>query len=119
MHHAVDAVIIACATDKIRRRVEMHEVAKAQSKSEIIQFQIPVWDPETGEVLRMATFEMSQEDYRASNKEWDIFEKHRFFTERLIAAGVARKIAEQDAYNIEHAISAESFQKLKKALDDG
>lgn len=78
LHHAVDAVIIACATDKIRRRVEMHEVAKAQSKSEIIQFQIPVWDPETGEVLRMATFEMSQEDYRASNKEWDIFEKHRF-----------------------------------------
>mgnify|MGYP002581286617 CR=1 FL=1 len=48
-----------------------------------------------------------------------IFEKHRFFTERLIAAGVAPKIAEQDACNIEHAISAESFQKLKKALDDG
>ena len=37
-----------------------------------------------------------------------IFEKHRFFTERLIAAGVAPKIAEQDACNIEHAISAES-----------
>ena len=48
-----------------------------------------------------------------------IYEKHRFFTERLIAAGVARKIAEQDAYNIEHAIRAESFQKLKKAFDDG
>ena len=48
-----------------------------------------------------------------------IYEKHRFFTERLIAAGVAPKIAEQDACNIEHAISAESFQKLKKALDDG
>ena len=48
-----------------------------------------------------------------------IYEKHRFFTERLIAAGVDPIIAEQDACSIEHAISAESFQKLKKALDDG
>ena len=48
-----------------------------------------------------------------------IYEKHRFFTEQLIAAGVDPKIAEQDACGIEHAISAESFQKLKEALDDG
>ena len=44
-----------------------------------------------------------------------IYEKHRFFTERLIAAGVDPKIAEHDACSIEHAISAESFQKLKEA----
>ena len=48
-----------------------------------------------------------------------IYEKHRFFTERLIAAGVDPQIAEQDACSIEHAVSAESFQKLKKAFDDG
>ncbi|BDF57338.1 DtxR family transcriptional regulator [Christensenellaceae bacterium] len=48
-----------------------------------------------------------------------IYEKHRFFTEQLIAAGVDPKIAEQDACGIEHAISAESFQKLKKTFDDG
>ena len=48
-----------------------------------------------------------------------IYEKHRFFTERLIAAGVDPKIAEHDACSIEHAIRAESFQKLKEALDDG
>ena len=48
-----------------------------------------------------------------------IYEKHRFFTERLIAAGVDPATAEQDACGIEHAISAEAFQKLKKALDDG
>ena len=48
-----------------------------------------------------------------------IYEKHRFFTERLIAAGVGPETAEHDACNIEHAISAESFQKLKKAFDDG
>ena len=48
-----------------------------------------------------------------------IYEKHRFFTERLIAAGVDPKTAEQDACGIEHVISAESFQKLKKVFDDG
>ena len=45
-----------------------------------------------------------------------IYEKHRFFTERLIAAGVDPKTAEQDACGIEHVISSESFQKLKKVL---
>ena len=48
-----------------------------------------------------------------------IYEKHRFFTEQLIAAGVGRATEEHDACHIEHAISAESFQTLKKAFDDG
>ena len=47
-----------------------------------------------------------------------IYEKHRFFTEQLIAVGVDPKTAEQDACSIEHAISAESFQKLKHALEN-
>src|SRR5699024_6093514 len=47
-----------------------------------------------------------------------IYEKHRFFTERLIAAGVDPKTAEADACRIEHVISDESFQKLKKQLED-
>ena len=34
-----------------------------------------------------------------------IFEKHRFFTDRLIAAGVDRETAEQDACRMEHVIS--------------
>ena len=42
-----------------------------------------------------------------------IYEKHRFFTERLIAAGVDPKTAEADACRIEHVISDESFQRLK------
>ena len=45
-----------------------------------------------------------------------IYEKHRFFTERLIAAGVDPKIAEKDACSIEHAIGAGAFQKLKDFL---
>ena len=47
-----------------------------------------------------------------------IYERHRFFTKRLIAAGVDPKTAEKDACRLEHAISEESFQKLKDALED-
>ena len=47
-----------------------------------------------------------------------IYEKHRFFTERLIAAGVDPKIAEADACRIEHVISEESFQRLKKSTQE-
>ena len=44
-----------------------------------------------------------------------IYEKHRFFTERLIAAGVDPKTAEADACRIEHVISDESCERLKPA----
>ena len=44
-----------------------------------------------------------------------IYEKHRFFTEHLIAAGVDPETAEADACRIEHVISDESFQCLKSA----
>ena len=47
-----------------------------------------------------------------------IYEKHLFFTERLIAAGVDPKTAEQDACRIEHVISEESFQRLKKSTQE-
>ena len=42
-----------------------------------------------------------------------IYEKHRFFTDRLIAAGVDPETAERDACRIEHVISDESFRRLK------
>ena len=42
-----------------------------------------------------------------------IYEKHRFFTEQLIAAGVDPETAERDACRIEHVISDESFRRLK------
>ena len=42
-----------------------------------------------------------------------IHEKHRFFTERLIEAGVDPETAERDACRIEHVISDESFRRLK------
>ena len=42
-----------------------------------------------------------------------IYEKHRFFTDRLIEAGVDPVTAEKDACRMEHVISDESFQRLK------
>ena len=44
-----------------------------------------------------------------------IYERHLFFMEQLIAAGVDPKTAEADACRIEHIISDESFVRLKEA----
>ena len=44
-----------------------------------------------------------------------IYEKHRFFTDRLIKAGVDPVTAEKDACRMEHVISQESFEHLKNA----
>lgn len=46
-----------------------------------------------------------------------IYERHLFFTEQLMAAGVDRETAEQDACRIEHAISESSFRQLKIAAE--
>ena len=43
-----------------------------------------------------------------------IYERHRFFTDRLIEAGVDPKTAEADACRIEHVISDETFHRLKE-----
>ena len=44
-----------------------------------------------------------------------IYEKHRFFTDRLIEAGVDPETAERDACRMEHVISQESFEHLRDA----
>lgn len=46
------------------------------------------------------------------------YEKHCFFTHLLIDAGVEPKTAEQDACRMEHAISDNSFQKMKEGLQN-
>ena len=43
-----------------------------------------------------------------------IYERHRFFTDCLIDAGVDPKTAEADACRIEHVISDETFRRLKE-----
>ena len=46
-----------------------------------------------------------------------IYERHLFFMEQLIAAGVDPKTAEADACRIEHIISDESFDRLKEVAE--
>lgn len=46
-----------------------------------------------------------------------IYERHQFFTEQLVAVGVDRETAERDSCRIEHAISEETFQKLKASVE--
>lgn len=42
-----------------------------------------------------------------------IYERHCFFTQQLMAAGVDPKTAEADACRMEHNISIEAFEKLR------
>ena len=46
-----------------------------------------------------------------------IYEKHRFFTDRLIEAGVDPETAERDACRMEHVISQKSFEHLRDAYN--
>ena len=43
-----------------------------------------------------------------------IYDRHQFYTAHLVGLGVDPEQAEQDACKIEHVISEESYQKLKK-----
>ena len=43
-----------------------------------------------------------------------IYERHKFFKEQLISAGVSPNIAETEACRIEHCISDESFLKINQ-----
>ena len=45
------------------------------------------------------------------------YERHCFFTRRLMMVGVDEKTAQEDACRLEHAISEKSFRKLKEALE--
>lgn len=45
-----------------------------------------------------------------------IYERHCFFKNQLVMVGIDPEIAEQEACQIEHIISEETFQKIKKHL---
>ena len=47
-----------------------------------------------------------------------IYERHTVLTELLVKLGVSREIAAEDACKLEHAISDESFEALKKFVAD-
>lgn len=45
-----------------------------------------------------------------------IYERHKILTEVLISIGVSSQVASDDACKIEHHISDESFEAIKKAF---
>jgi len=48
-----------------------------------------------------------------------IYERHLFLTEWLVRLGVSPETAEEDACKIEHNISEETFQCLKRHAEGG
>ena len=47
-----------------------------------------------------------------------MYERHMFLSDWLVGLGVDKKTAVEDACRIEHVISAESFEALKKYASD-
>ena len=45
-----------------------------------------------------------------------VYERHEWFTKWLISLGVDEAIASEDACKMEHIISKESFEAIKKAI---
>jgi len=68
-------------------------------------------------ILRDGGFLTMDEDHFLHLVAEKIYERHCFFTEQLIAAGVDPRTAEADACRIEHIISDESFSRLKEAAE--
>jgi Mn-dependent DtxR family transcriptional regulator len=50
------------------------------------------------------------------SKAEELYERHTILTEMLLSLGVDREIAVDDACKIEHVISAESFEAIKKHI---
>lgn len=46
-----------------------------------------------------------------------IYERHRILKEYLVSLGVDEAIASEDACRIEHVISQQTFEKIKKQVD--
>lgn len=47
-----------------------------------------------------------------------IFERHTVLTEMLVSLGVDRKIADEDACRMEHVISEETFNAMKRHIKE-
>ncbi len=45
-----------------------------------------------------------------------VYERHLWFTDWLVSLGVDEEIASEDACRMEHALSEESFEAIKKSI---
>ncbi len=54
---------------------------------------------------------------KGKKKAEDVYEKHRVFTEVFMHMGADRELAEENACRVEHVISDDLFEILKKYLE--
>ena len=68
--------------------------------------------------FKKSSVSIAMKNLRESGKEIAemIYERHQLLTSWLIRLGVDPKVAEEDACRIEHDISKESFNAIKKAI---
>lgn len=57
--------------------------------------------------------ELTPEGYAIAS---NVYERHRWFTEWLISLGVDEELAVEDACRLEHALSADSFEAIKRSV---
>lgn len=69
-----------------------------------------------GYITRTPSGEISLTD-AGLQKATDIYERHRVITQLLIKTGADKELAEENACRIEHVISPEMFEILKKFLE--
>ncbi len=56
---------------------------------------------------------LTEEGLKVASK---TYEKHRLLTDLFISIGVNKEIAEKDACRVEHTLSEETFEAIKKSI---
>ncbi len=67
------------------------------------------------EISSSGDISMTEEGLKKAN---DIYERHEAITQLLIKIGVSSEVAEENACRIEHVISPELFEQIKKFLNN-
>lgn len=78
LHHALDATIIAIATDKVRRKIEIHEMILRQKKTKEIVVETPIFDENTAECIGYKKEVVDLEKYKQGLQENESIEKALF-----------------------------------------
>lgn len=81
------------------------------SKASVSRAMKKLKDSELIEINNDAFIELTEEGKKIATS---IYEKHMFLRQFFINIGVDETVADEDACKVEHVISEESFEKMKK-----
>lgn len=68
------------------------------------------------EMERSGAITLTQEGERVA---LTMYERHRLLTQWLVSLGVSPEVAANDACRMEHALSAQTFECIKRHIDPG